>query len=161
MPTDIKETILVSACLLSQRVRYDGNHAQLSDSELLIRLHTKFTVIPICPEMLGGLPTPRPPAEVQQHNGRIKVVDSGGLPMTAAFTKGAQRACAIAMQHQATRALLKSKSPSCGRGVVYDGSFTGQLREGDGITVQYLQEMGVQVYHEGEINLLLEDDEAT
>lgn len=161
MSTDIKETILVSACLLGQRVRYDGNHAQLNDSELLIRLRAKFTVIPVCPEMLGGLATPRPAAEIQQHNGRIEVVDCDGKLETAAFIKGAKQACTIAIQHQATRVLLKSKSPSCGRDFIYDGSFTGQLRKGDGITVQYIQEMGIQVYHEGEINLLLKDDSAT
>ncbi len=155
MSTDSKETILVSACLLGQHVRYDGNHAQLADSELLTQLRAKFKVIPICPEILGGLPTPRPPVEIQQHKERIEVVDDTGVLSTAAFIKGAEQACAIANKHKAKRVLLKSKSPSCGRGLIYDGSFTGQLREGDGITVQYLQAMGVQVYHEEEVELLL------
>lgn len=155
MATVIKETILVSACLLGQRVRYDGNHAQLADSELLTRLRAKFKVIPICPEMLGGLPTPRPAAEIQQRNDRIEIVDCDSKSYTTAFIAGAQKAANIARQHQVTRALLKSKSPSCGRGLVYDGSFTGQLREGDGIAVQCLQDMGVQVYHEGEIEIVL------
>lgn len=152
---DNKEPLLVSACLLGQHVRYDGGHAQLSDSELLTRLHTKFKVIPFCPEMLGGLPTPRPAAEIKHQGNRIEIVDCDGESYTAAFIAGAQKAANIARQHQVTRVLLKSKSPSCGRGLVYDGSFTGQLREGDGMTVQYLQDMGVQVYHEGEIAQLL------
>lgn len=157
MTIHTKETILVSACLLGQRVHYDGNHAQLTESDLLTWLRTKFTLIPICPEMLGGLPTPRPPAEIQQHNGRIEVVDRNGKYETAAFIKGANKAVNLAQQHNATRALLKSKSPSCGRSLIYDGSFSGELRKGDGIAVRYLQDIGVQVYHEGEVELLLGD----
>lgn len=157
MATVIKEPILVSACLLGQRVRYDGGHAQIAHSELLMRLRTKFKVVPICPEMLGGLPTPRPAAEIKHQGNRIEVVDCDGESNTAAFVTGAQKAANIARQHQVTRVLLKSKSPSCGRGIIYDGSFTGQLRECDGITVQQLQDMSVQVYHEGEIDILLSD----
>lgn len=153
-----KQALLVSACLLGQKVRYDGEHSQLADTDLLTQLHVKFTIIPICPEMLGGLPTPRPPAEIQQQNNGIQVIDCNGKPETAAFIAGANKACDLARQHKVTRALLKSKSPSCGRGLIYDGSFTGQLRKGDGITVQCLQEMGVQVYHEGEVDLLLAID---
>lgn len=71
----MKEAILVSACLLGQRVRYDGNHAQLADSDLLTQLSDKFRVVPICPEMLGGLPTPRAAAGISPHNERIEVVN--------------------------------------------------------------------------------------
>ena len=157
MATAIKENILVSACLLGQLVRYDGDHARLADNELLTRLRTKFIVIPICPEMLGGLSTPRPAAEIKHQNNRIEIVDCDGKSYTAAFITGAQKAANMARQHQVTRALLKSKSPSCGRDLIYDGSFTSQLREGDGVTVQYLQDMGIQVYHENEVALLLGD----
>lgn len=155
---NIKEHLIVSACLLGQPVRYDGNHAQLSDSELVTRLRTKFKIIPICPELMGGLSTPRPAAEIQQREGRIEVVDCHGKLETAAFMAGAKIAVELVYQHNVTRALLKSKSPSCGRSLIYDGSFSGQLREGDGITVQYLQAIGVQVYHEGEVALLLGDE---
>lgn len=155
MLVDDKEPLLVSACLLGQPVRYDGNHAQLSSNELLIRLRNKFKVIPICPELLGGLPTPRPPAEIQQQGDRIEVIDCNGKCETNAFVMGAKKACDLAYQYKIIRALLKSKSPSCGRDLIYDGSFSGKLRKGDGITAQYLQQMGVQVYHEGEIDLLL------
>lgn len=158
MPVEIKETILVSACLLGQPVRYDGKHAQLADSKLITQLRTKFTVIPICPEMLGGLPTPRKPAEIRYKDERIEVVNCDGQLLTAAFTVGADKACVTARQNHVKRALLKSKSPSCGRGLIYDGSFTGSLVEGDGLTTQYLQKMGVQVYHEGEVALLLGDN---
>lgn len=154
----MKEIILVSACLLGQRVRYDGNHAQLAESDLLTQLRAKFTVIPICPEMLGGLPTPREPAEIRHKNKRIEVVSCDGRSLTSAFIAGANKACVMARQHKVTRALLKSKSPSCGRNFIYDGSFTGNLREGDGLTTQYLQQMGVQVYNERETELLLGAD---
>ena len=153
-----KEPLLVSACLLGQPVRYDGNHAQLDNNDLLTQLRTKFYVIPLCPEMLGGLPTPRPAAEIQQRDGRIEVVDCNGELQTLAFMTGAKKAVDLARQHNVTRALLKSKSPSCGRGLIYDGSFTGQLREGDGMTAQHLQAIGVHIYHESEIELLLADN---
>lgn len=153
-----KEPLLVSACLLGQPVRYDGNHAQLADNDLLVRLCTKFTVIPICPEVFGGLPTPRSPAEIQPQKGRIEVVDCKGKLETAAFIAGAKKACKLALQHEVKRALLKSKSPSCGRDLIYDGSFTSQLCEGDGITVQYLKDVGVQVYHKYEVEWLLDGD---
>ena len=153
-----KEALLVSACLLGQRVRYDGGHAQLADNELLTQLRSKFTVIAICPEILGSLATPRPAAEIQQRSGGIEVVDCAGQSVSAAFIKGAEQASIIAQQQQVTRALLKSKSPSCGRGLIYDGSFTSQLCQGDGITVQHLQALGIEVYHEGEIGLLLDDN---
>ena len=155
---DDKEPLLFSACLLGQPVRYDGNHAQLDNNDLLTQLRTKFRVIPFCPEMLGGLPTPRPAAEIQQREGRIEVVDCHGKLETAAFMEGAKKAVDLARQHNVTRALLKSKSPSCGRDLIYDGSFSGQLRTGDGITAQYLQTIGVQVYNEGELELLLADN---
>ncbi len=153
-----KEALLVSACLLGQKVRYDGEHSQLADTDLLTQLRVKFTVISICPEMLGGLPTPRPPAEIQQQDNGIQVIDCNGKSETAAFIAGAKKACDLVRQHKVARALLKSKSPSCGRRLIYDGSFTGQLRKGDGVTVQYLREMNVQIYHEGEVNLLLAND---
>ena len=155
---DGKETLLVSACLLGQRVRYDGDHAQLTYSDLLIQLRSKFKVLALCPEVLGGLPTPRAAAEIQQRHGHIDVVDCAGQSVTAAFVAGADKATHLARQHQVSRALLKSKSPSCGRGLIYDGSFTGQLRAGDGITVQHLQALGIKVYHEGEVDLLLDDN---
>ena len=155
---DDKEPLLVSACLLGQRVRYDSHHAQLDNNDLLTQLRAKFYVIPLCPEMLGGLPTPRPAAEIQRREGRIEVVDCHGKLETAAFMAGAKKAVDLAHQHQVTRALLKSKSPSCGRDLIYDGSFSGQLRTGDGITAQYLQTIGVQVYNEGELELLLADN---
>lgn len=105
-----KGTLLVSACLLGQRVRYDGNHAQLTDGELLVRLRAKFTVIPICPEILGGLPTPRPAAEITHQSDRIEVVDCNGKSETAAFIKGAKEVCNLARQYHVTHVLLKSKA---------------------------------------------------
>lgn len=150
--------MLVSACLLGQRVCYDGDHAQLADDVLLTQLRSKFTVIAICSEILGSLATPKPVAEIQQRSGGIEVVYCARQSVSAAFIKGAEQASIIAQQQQVTRALLKSKSPSCGRGLIYDRSFTSQLCQGDGITVQHLQALGIEVYHEGEIGLLLDDN---
>ena len=152
----VKEALLVSACLLGQRVRYDGDHAQIS-AALMNQLNANFTLVPICPELLGGLPTPRLPAEIVRQDERIEVINISGKNLTDAFHGGANKAGDIALQHGIKRALLKSKSPSCGSGLIYDGSFTGRLHEGDGITTQYLQSMGVQVFHEDEIELLLTD----
>ncbi|TXD96030.1 DUF523 domain-containing protein [Psychrobacter frigidicola] len=139
-------------------MRYDVHHAQLADSELLTQLRTKFTVVSIYPEMLGRLLTLRAPADTVNQQGRIEVVDCDGQLVTDAFVEGARQACVIAKKYQITRALLKSKSPSCGRGLIYDGSFTGNLQEGNGITVQHLQNTSVQVYHEGEVMLLLDEN---
>lgn len=152
-----KQALLVSACLLGQRVRYDGDHAQLASTALMTQLNANFILVPICPELLGGLTTPRLPAEIVRQNQRIEVINISGKNLTDAFHVGAHKAGDIALQHGIKRALLKSKSPSCGRGLIYDGSFTGRLLAGDGIATQHLQSIGVQVFHEDEIELLLND----
>lgn len=153
--TTDRQALLVSACLLGQRVRYDGNHAQLANTDLMAQLQASFILIPICPELLGGLPTPRPPAEISQQKDKIEVISITGTNLTKAFDIGARRAGDLVLHHGIKLALLKSKSPSCGRGSVYDGSFTGRLRAGDGVTAQYIQSLGVQVFNEHEIEALL------
>lgn len=151
-----RQALLISACLLGQPVRYDGDHAQIS-AALMTQLNANFTLVPICPELLGGLSTPRLPAEIVCQDERIEVINISGESLTDAFHGGANKAGDIALQHGIKRALLKSKSPSCGSSLIYDGSFTGRLRAGNGITTQHLQSMGVQVFHEDEIELLLTD----
>ncbi|MBO1531296.1 DUF523 domain-containing protein [Psychrobacter sp. F1192] len=153
--TTDRQALLVSACLLGQRVRYDGNHAQLANTDLMAQLQASFILIPICPELLGGLSTPRPPAEISQQKDKIEVISITGTNLTKAFDTGARRAGDLVLHHGIKWALLKSKSPSCGRGSVYDGSFTGRLRAGDGVTAQYIQGLGVQVFNEHEIEALL------
>ena len=143
--------ILVSACLLGICCRYDGrgnpNHNVLS---LLNR--EDVTLIPVCPEQLGGLPTPRIPSERQGRN----VVNRAGEDVTSQFVRGAEEALRIAKAYGCTTAILKERSPSCGCGQVYDGTFSGKLTDGDGVTTELLRLNGIQVYGESGISELLD-----
>lgn len=139
--------VLVSACLCGDLVRYDGRLLTERD-EVLARWLEEGRVIRVCPEVDGGLPIPRPPAE-QQPDGRL--VTDGGLDVTANFTRGASRAVALARAHDVALAVLKEGSPSCGSGFVYDGSFTRTKVEGGaGVTVRALRAAGVRVFSEHE-----------
>lgn len=135
--------ILISACLLGEACRYDGASKGLPPEKLetLMREHT---LIPVCPEQLGGLPTPRTPSERQG----ACVVMRDGTDVTAAYSRGARIACALAAQTLAEAALLKARSPSCGSGEIYDGTFTGTLMPGDGVTAERLKTLGIPVYTE-------------
>ena len=137
--------IIVSACLLGCECRYDGKkkpHQQVID------LSEKHALIPICPEQMGGLPTPRIPSEVRGD----KVINSEGKDVTNEYHKGATMALNIAKLNAAKIAILKAKSPSCGKGKIYDGTFSSQLIDGNGITVRLFLENGIEVYTENEIN---------
>ncbi|MBE6939319.1 MAG: DUF523 domain-containing protein [Ruminococcaceae bacterium] len=142
--------ILVSACLLGRPCRYDGKSKPHPLMEELARRHT---LIPICPEVMGGLPTPRPPAERQGD----RVVNREGGDVTEAYRLGAEQALQIARQQGCTLALLKEKSPSCGSGQIYDGTFTGTLTEGWGVTAQLLRQAGIPVLGEGGMEALLQE----
>lgn len=149
---------LISACLLGQPVRYDGRDHLVK--EILEHLIADQYVT-ICPEISGGLPTPRPPAEIQQGHGRdvlesrARIFDTHQQDVTEAFLKGAYATLALAQNFQVTHAILKSKSPSCGNGQIYDGHFSGQLRQGDGVTAALLKQHGIQVLSEQEFLALL------
>jgi len=136
--------ILVSACLLGCNCRYDGKNCFNSD---VLALKAKHTLIPVCPEQMGGLTTPRSPCE------RIgsRVVMKTGEDVTEEYLRGAQEALRLAKTFNIKKAVLKANSPSCGKGTVYDGSFTGKKCPGDGVTSSLLQENGVQVYTEIEV----------
>lgn len=138
---DTKERILVSACLLGVPCRYDGKSVPC---EGLIRLAERAQMTPVCPEQLGGLPTPRVPAERRGD----AVVTRDGQDVTAQYRRGAEEALRLARLMGCTRAILKSKSPSCGCGVIYDGSFSGRLIPGEGMTAQLLREHGIEVTDE-------------
>lgn len=128
--------------------RYDGKgklHEQISE------LMDKFHLIPICPEIMGGLPTPRLPAEIIGEN----VVNREGVDVTHEFELGAQKVLDLAKLYQCKYAILKEKSPSCGYGKIYDGSFSGQLIEGNGILSKLLIAHGIQVFGESKIDHLL------
>ena len=142
--------LLVSACLLGIGCRYDGKS---KGCDSVIALREKFDLVPVCPEILGGLPTPRIPAEISSD----RVLRRDGENVTENYRKGAEATLAIARLTGAKVALLKERSPSCGKGKVYDGSFTSTLVDGDGVTVSLLERDGIRVYGESEIEKLVAD----
>lgn len=135
--------LIVSACLAGFPCRYDGKKAINTAVQQLVK---EGKAIPVCPEQLGGLPTPRLPAEMKAG----KVINSGGNDVTEAFEKGAAVVLEIAKQYGCTDALLKARSPSCGKGRIYDGSFSGILIEGNGKTADLLMRNGITVTTEEE-----------
>lgn len=137
----MNENILVSACLLGERCRYDGKSKPCDE---VIKLNEKYNLIPVCPEVLGGLETPRTPCEIQND----RVISADGIDRTIEYTTGAQIALEIAKENNCKVAILKSKSPSCGKGKIYDGTFSGTLTDGNGITAQLLSDYGIKVYNE-------------
>lgn len=140
--------LLISACLLGIRCRYDGQSKPLDCLKALQRSHV---LIPVCPEVLGGLPTPRVPAERQGE----RVMTRDGRDVTAAYRQGAEEALRLARMAGCECALLKERSPSCGSGKIYDGSFTGRLCAGDGVCAALLKENGVKVLGESRVQELL------
>ena len=139
--------ILISACLLGSCCRYDGASKA---HPLAAALAECQTLVPVCPEQLGGLPTPRPPAE---RRGNRVVTQSGDV--TEQYRRGAEEALRLARLYGCTAAVLKEKSPSCGSGRIYDGTFSGTLTDGDGVTAELLKENGIKVYGESELEKLL------
>jgi len=142
------ENILVSACLLGIGCRYDGKHKA---NEAVLALKEKYNLIPVCPEIFGGLPTP--PAPSERIGDRVMMRD--GTDVTENYLRGAMEAYELCKIYGITTAVLKERSPSCGMGLIYDGSFTGMLTERDGVTAEYLTTRGIRVIGESEINILL------
>lgn len=141
----MKEKILVSACLLGVNCKYSGGN---NYNEKVLNFIKDKEVIPVCPEILGGLSTPRPPSE------RIgdKVVNNQDKDVTSEYTKGAEETLKIAKLFNVKKALLKAKSPSCGKGKIYDGTFTGTLVDGNGLTVDLLEANGIEIITEQDLN---------
>ena len=135
--------ILVSACLLGVRCRYDGKSKPHPAVERLMEQHT---LIPVCGEILGGLPTPRVSAERQG----ARVVTADGRDVTAAYRRGAEEVLRLAERYGCKAAILKERSPSCGSGRIYDGTFTGTLTDGWGVTAELLLDHGICVIGESE-----------
>ena len=136
--------ILVSACLLGVKCRYDGKSKAC---ERVLRMAQEHMLVPVCPEQLGGLATPRSPAEIQGERVRCQT----GADVTAAYRRGAEQALFLYRTLGCEMAILKSRSPSCGCGQVYDGSFTGALIPGDGITAHLLRENGIPIFTEMDV----------
>ena len=144
------ENVLISACLLGFECKYCGGSNKLTEQQLAA-LRERFRLIPVCPETAGGLPTPRDPSE------RLgdKVLSNRGRDVTAQYQKGAETTLYLARRYGCKAALLKEKSPSCGSGQIYDGSFTGTLVTGDGVAAQMLKEEGLIVFGESDVDLLI------
>lgn len=147
----MKKTILVSSCLLGCKVRYDKTSKPLP-KEQLIALEEKFNLVGVCPEVLGGLPCPRQPAEISRDR---EVLTQSGQVLSTFFLKGAHEALNICKNYGIQLAVLKSKSSSCGFGKIYDGTFSGCLINGNGITSDLLLKNGVKVINESELDAWL------
>ncbi|WP_064601501.1 DUF523 domain-containing protein [Photobacterium sp. J15] len=144
------EKILISACLYGKAVRYDGKDNFLAHPQLQ-QWKQQGRLVVVCPEVSGGLATPRPPAEIQA-DGTILTVD--GNDVTTAFNCGAEEAAVLCRQHKIKLALLKENSPSCGSHAIYDGQFNGTKIPGEGKTTSALKLLGVKVFNESQIDEL-------
>lgn len=136
--------IIVSGCLFGNDCRYKGDNCKCDE---LLALAKDHTLIPVCPEQMGGLSTPRNPAEIVGD----KVISNQGKDVTEEYTKGADTALYIAKLNNADVAVLKANSPSCGKGIIYDGTFTGNKTKGNGVTVTKFLAEGITVFTENEI----------
>jgi uncharacterized protein YbbK (DUF523 family) len=146
--------IVVSACLLGSPVRHDGRDKK-SFHPALQRWIDEGRVVSVCPEMLGGLGTPRPPSEIVADGSR-RVMTSGGRDVTVAFQQGASAAVAEADAHGVRVAILKEASPSCGSSFIYDGTFTSHRLPGEGITAEALRKRGIAVFSDEQIDAAAE-----
>ena len=149
--------VLVSACLMGRRVRYDGR-AKPVDDATVERWRGEGRLVVHCPEIAGGLPVPRPPAEIEPGAdaadvlaGRARILTPEGVDVTDHFVSGARAALATAQAHGVAVALLKQSSPSCGSRVVYDGTFAGRKVPGEGVTAHLLREHGIPVLDEEQV----------
>lgn len=142
----MKKKALISACLIGADCRYDGKNNGLPE-EKLKKLREEYELIPVCPECYGGLTTPRIPSE------RVgdRVLAKTGTDVTEQFKRGAETALKLAQIFDAETAILKENSPSCGCGTIYDGTFSGTLTEGDGVTAELLKKHGITVLGETKI----------
>ena len=138
--------IIVSACLLGRPCRYDGR-SKPCDKVISLKERGDIEIIEICPEQLGGLPTPREPSEIQGD----KVISRIGCDVTEAYERGAKEALKIALENGCSYAILKSRSPSCSPSGIYDGSFSGKVMGGMGITARLFKENGIKVVSEDEL----------
>ena len=142
------EKILISACLIGDRVKYDGGHNLNDKINLLLE---KYELVPFCPEVEGGLPTPRHPSERVQDSVKM----DNGKDVTRNFRLGAEKALNICQYLNIKIAILKERSPSCGSKKIHDGTFSNKLINGQGVTTELLRKKGIKVISEEEIDTLL------
>lgn len=144
----VKARILVSACFLQKGYKYDGG---INFCEKIDKLADKYEFVLVCPERFGGLPTPRIPSERLDS----KVINIQKDDVTSFFELGAQKTLLLAKENKCQIALLKARSPSCGKGIIYDGTFSHTKKEGNGYTTDLLLKNGIKVYNEDEIEELI------
>lgn len=150
--------IVISSCLAGLATRYDGSD---NGRDEIARLLREGKAVLACPEQLGGLPTPRPPAEIVGGNGddvldgSAKVLTSGGADVTEEFVKGAWQTLKTAQTAGAKYAILKESSPSCGSTMIYDGTYSRRKQPGYGVTAALLRRHGIEVYSENNFQELL------
>ena len=152
--------VLVSACLLGRPVRYDGRH-KLDGHAILARWQAEGRVVPLCPEVAAGFPTPRPPAEIADGRdggdvlaGTARVLEQGGRDVTGLYLLAGRLALELAQREGCRHAVLTDGSPSCGSRFIYDGSFRGQRHPGHGSTAALLAAHGIEVFSEDAIAAL-------
>jgi len=157
--TPTKQNILISACLLGSPVRYNGTDL-LIDHPLIKQWKKQNRLISICPEVAGGLPTPRAPAEIVQGDGAAvlsgesNVIDEEDVNVSDAFILGANKALKIAKENNCVAAVLTERSPSCGSSLIYDGSFSGSRKTGMGVTTALLEQNGIRVFNQFQLEEL-------
>ena len=141
----------ISSCLLGIQCKYNGGSNYNED---IIRLKEKYEIIPICPEVLGGLSIPRVPSEIVNN----KVINQEGIDVTNNYNQGALKALQILKENNVNVVILKSKSPSCGKGEVYDGTFSHTLIKGNGVTTQLFLDNNITIYNEHNYKDLLDNN---
>ena len=144
----MKPKILISACLIGENVKYDGGNNALH-VKILEQWKQEGVLVPLCPEVLGGLSVPRPACEVIE--GTDRVICKSGEDVSVEFAKGAKESLRIAQEEGVCMAILKARSPSCGKDIIYDGTFTSRKVNDSGITCRLLQESGIVVFSEEEL----------
>lgn len=138
-----REKLLISACFMGENVKYNGKNNLID----LTKLKETYHLVPFCPEVEGGLPTPRSPSEIVSSQ-PLKVVNKEGRDVTNEFLKGAKKTINLVKSEGIKKALLKANSPSCSSAFIYDGNFSGVLIRGDGVTTVLLREIGVELFDE-------------
>ena len=143
---------LVSSCLAGVNCRYDGSN---SENKYIAKLVKEGKVIALCPEQLAGLSTPRPSCEIIiDENSNKRVISKDGKDLTDNFMEGAEKTLGIIKAADINKVILQSRSPSCGCGLIYDGTFSGKLIEGNGLVAELLMKNGIEVYTENDLDKL-------
>jgi len=147
IPSILMKKVLISSCLLGENVKYNGGNNAITQNAFIQKLKSLNLLISICPEVEGGLSIPRTPVEIKDN----KAIDKNGEDKTKEFTQGAKRMLEVALKNGIKMAIMKSKSPSCGNGQIYDGTFSKTIIHSDGISVALLKAYNIKIFNEQEL----------